>query len=303
VARIYRSEDGERAVRARYAEVLKRWPVENEQLRVPTRQGETFVIASGPAGAPPLVLLHGSAFNSAMWLGDVAAWSAHFRVYAVDVIGQAGASAPARPPYASDAYALWLDDVLDALSVERASFVGLSLGAWVALDYAIRRSARAASLVLLCPAGVGRETVSMFTLLFVVAPLLVLGRWGRRRAIAMTLGPVPPSGEAVPPSGEAAPPSSEGARSMEKFSSLVFAHFRPNMARVARFSDADLAALSLPLLLIVGERDAMLDSRETRARIERSVKRAEVRWLPGVGHRIVGQTAPILEFLRRVHAS
>jgi pimeloyl-ACP methyl ester carboxylesterase len=288
VAGIYRSEAGERAVRARYQEVLKRWPVESEQLRVPTREGDTFVIASGPADAPPLVLLHGSAFNSAMWLGDVAAWSAHFRVYAVDVIGQAGASAPSRPPYDSEAYALWLDDVLDALAVPRASLVGLSLGAWIALDYAIRRGARAASLVLLCPAGVGRETISMFRLLFVIGPLLALGRWGRRRAMAMTLGP--------------APPRAEGAQAMEKFSSLVFAHFRPNMARVARFSDAALARLSMPLLLIVGERDAMLDSRETRARIERHVLRAEVRWLSGVGHRIVGQTQPILEFLLRTRA-
>jgi pimeloyl-ACP methyl ester carboxylesterase len=285
VAGIYKSEAGERAVRARYLEVLKRWPVASEQLRVPTREGETFVIASGALAAPPLVLLHGSAFNSAMWMGDVAAWSEHFRVYAVDLIGQAGASAPSRPPYDSAAYALWLDDVLDALSVPRAALVGLSLGGWVALDYAIRRGERVQSLVLLCPAGVGRETVSMFTLLFVITPLLALGRWGRRKAMAMTLGPAPRAQE---------------AHAMNKLSSLVLAHFRPNMARVARFSDAALQRLAMPLLLIVGERDVMLDSAETRARIEGNAARAEVLWLPGVGHRIVGQTAPILEFLRKV---
>lgn len=287
MARIYRSQEGERAVRARYLQVLERWPVANEQLRVPTREGETFVIASGPAGAPPLVLLHGSAFNSATWMGDVAAWSAHFRVYAVDVIGQAGASAPSRPPYHSEAYALWLDDVLDALALPRASLVGLSLGGWIALDYAVRRGARVASLVLLCPAGVGRETISMFKLLFVVGPLLVLGRWGRRRALAMTLGPAPRAGR---------------SHALDRFASLVFAHFRPNMARVARFSDAALARLAMPLLLIVGARDAMLDSCETRERIQSHVPRAEVRWLADAGHRIADQTAPILEFLRRTLA-
>ncbi len=287
MARIYRSEAGERAVRERYLQVLKRWPVANEQLRVPTREGETFVIASGAPDAPPVVLLHGSAFNSAMWMGDVAAWSEHFRVYAVDVIGQAGASAASRPPYASEAYALWLDDVLDALHVPRAALVGLSLGGWIALDYAIRRGSRVQSVVLLCPAGVGRETVSMFTLLFVIAPLLALGRWGRRKAMAMTLGPAP---------------RAQGAHAVNKLSSVVFAHFRPNMARVVRFGDAALRRLAMPLLLIVGERDAMLDSRETRARIERNVPRAEVLWLSGVGHRITGQTAPILEFLRKASA-
>jgi pimeloyl-ACP methyl ester carboxylesterase len=63
------------------------------------------VIASGREDAPPLMLLHGPAFNSVTWMGDVAAWSAHFRIYAFDVIGHPGLSAPSRPRYDSDAYA------------------------------------------------------------------------------------------------------------------------------------------------------------------------------------------------------
>ena len=284
MARLYRTPQGELAVRERYLEILKRWPVENEQLKLQTREGQTFVIASGSPKDPPLVLLHGSAFNSAMWMADVAAWSVHFLVYAVDVIGQAGLSSPSRPAYHSDAHAEWLDDVLDALGIERAALVGLSLGGWIALDYATRHPERVAGLALLCPAGVGREKVSLFTLLFVVAPLLALGRWGRRLATARMLGPSP---------------ASSGAGAGERFTSLVFAHFRPNMARVRRFSDAELARLDMPLLLVVGALDAMLDSSETRERIERHVSRAQVLWLAESGHRIVGQTAPILEFLRR----
>jgi len=115
MARIYKSAGGERAVRERYLEILKRWPAPNEQLRVPTREGETFIIANGDENALPLLLLHGSVANSAMWMGDVRAWAEHFRVYAVDMIGDAGFSAPSRPPLASDAHALWLDDVLQAL--------------------------------------------------------------------------------------------------------------------------------------------------------------------------------------------
>jgi hypothetical protein len=52
-------------------------------LHVPTREGETFIIACGDENAPPLMLLHGSAANSAMWMRDVAAWAAYFRVYAI----------------------------------------------------------------------------------------------------------------------------------------------------------------------------------------------------------------------------
>ena len=124
---IYKSPAGERAVKERYQAFLKYWPVPNEQLRVPTGAGETFVIASGQPNAPPLVLLHGSGFNSVSWMGDVATWAQNFRVYAVDIIGHPGFSAPTRPRYDSDAYAQWLDDVLTSLGPGEYSIVGISL--------------------------------------------------------------------------------------------------------------------------------------------------------------------------------
>jgi pimeloyl-ACP methyl ester carboxylesterase len=283
---VYKSAAGERAVRERYLEFLKRWPVANRQLRVPTREGETFVIASGPDDAPPLVLLHGSSFNSVTWMGDVASWAEHFRVYAVDVIGHPGLSAPSRPPYGSDAHALWLDDVLAALGVARTSFCGISLGGWLALDYASRRPERVNSLVLLCPGGIGRERIGMLKLLFVVLPLLSLGRSGRRRATAIMLGPSPFD-------------QSPHSKAVAAFMEMIFEHFRQNTAKVSRFSDEALRRLTMPVLLIVGGRDALIDSDESRERIESNVARAEVRYLPDAGHVVIAQTAPILDFLRR----
>jgi len=85
---IYKSEAGEREIQRRYREALDTWPVPAEHVRVPTREGETFVVVSGPTDAPPLLLLHGSGTNTAMWQGDVAAWARHFRVHALDLIGE-----------------------------------------------------------------------------------------------------------------------------------------------------------------------------------------------------------------------
>ncbi len=125
---IYKSKAGEQQVKQRYRQFLDEWPVPNDQISVPTREGETFVVACGPPSAPPVILLHGSAFNSASWMADVAEWAGRFRLYAVDVIGHPGLSAPFRPTYDSDAHALWLDDVLDGLGLEKAAMVGISLG-------------------------------------------------------------------------------------------------------------------------------------------------------------------------------
>jgi pimeloyl-ACP methyl ester carboxylesterase len=283
---IYKSAEGERAIRERTARWLAYWPVPSRQLRLPTREGETFVVACGEESAPPLVLLHGSGATSVMWMGDVAAWSKQFRVYAIDMIGEPGLSAPSRPPLASDAYALWLDDVLLGLAVERAAFAGISLGGWLALDYAIRRPARVQSLALVCPGGVGKQRASF---LWKVVPLLLLGGWGRRKAMAVALGSSP---------GPATPVE----RAFGEYVALIHTHFRPRREKLPVFSDAALRGLTLPVLAIVGARDALLDSRDTERRLRRAAPSAEVELLPDAGHLVRGQSARILDFLMRARS-
>jgi pimeloyl-ACP methyl ester carboxylesterase len=217
-----------------------------------------------------------------MWMRDVAAWSAQFRVLAVDVIGEPGLSAPARPPLRSAGHAEWLDDVLQALGIARASFVGVSFGGWIALDYAIRRSGRVERLALINPAGVGAQRLRF---LLTAMPLLFLGRWGRRRAMRLALGP------------RATAPATAEQRELFGFASLVFKHFRPRMGRLPRFSDAELARLTMPLLLVAGAQDALLDAHQTRRRLEQAAPQLALRFLADAGHFVPGETAPILEFL------
>lgn len=57
---------------------------------------------------------------------------------------------------------------------------------------------------------------------------------------------------------------------------------------------ARLERLIMPVLVMVGARDVLLDSRGTARRI----KMAQVRLLPDEGHLILGQTEAVLEFLR-----
>jgi hypothetical protein len=52
MAHIYKSAEGERSVRERYLRFLEHWPVPSQQLRVPTREGETFIVACGEENAP-----------------------------------------------------------------------------------------------------------------------------------------------------------------------------------------------------------------------------------------------------------
>ena len=278
---IWKTSAAGEAVRARYAQFLAYWPAANEQLRLPTSQGETFVVASGPKGAPPVLLLHGSLSNSASWMGDVAGLAQHFRVYAVDMIGEPGFSAPSRPSLASEAYALWLDEVMAAIGETRTALVGISLGGWLALDYATRRSERVTALALLCPGGVGRTK----NVLLWAAPLLLLGPWGQK-IVLRKLG-----------AGAVTQESSPAVQAFADFIRLIQTSARPRRDALPRFSDAGLGRLTMPILAILGAKDAMLDSYGTRERLTANVPQADIRWLPEAGHFLVGHGQAIDAFL------
>lgn len=279
---IYKSSEGERLVRERYREFLKHWPVPNEQMHIPTTHGATFVIISGPKDAPRLLLLHGGAANSAMWMGDVHAFASSFRVCSIDRIGEPGLSAPARPSLASDAYAVWLDEVLNYLSIRRASIVGISLGGWLALDYAIRRPERVEKIAVLCPGGIGRQKIGI---VFATLLLRMFRGWGKQKLMEKILGRAPAN--PTPP-----------VRAFIDFVALIHRHFRPRMVKLPVFSNDALANLKAPILAIVGGRDVLLDSRQTKRRLEQFSPDAQVVYLADAGHLISGQTERILGFLR-----
>jgi len=279
---IYRSEAGGRLVRERYLANLAQWPVENDQWRVPTPAGETFVIASGSVTAPPLVLLHGSGSNSAAWASRVPELAQRFRVYAIDMIGEPGLSAPVRPDLLSDAYARWLDAVLDYLELTRVPIMAFSLGSWLAVDYATRRPERVDRLSLSCPTGIGRQKKG-----FLVKAILLslLGRWGRRKSITGMLGPGLPAMDAV-----------EAEAFLDEVL-LVSKNYRYRSGDLPIFGDGTLRLLTMPVQVFVGEQDVMFDSAETARRLAAAVPHATVRVLPDVSHFVPPQSDEEFEFL------
>lgn len=97
----------------------------------------------GPRDALPLLLLHGGALDKRSWHPQLTAFPAH-RVLAVDARGHGGSS-DAEGPYrlADDVIAL-----MDALGIERAVPVGVSMGGGTATDLALEHPGRVAAIVV-----------------------------------------------------------------------------------------------------------------------------------------------------------
>lgn len=120
---IYKTENGKNIIIDYYTQLLENWPKPNHRQYISTRYGETFVISCGNKSVQPMVLLHGSSSNSAMWMTDVIEYSKYYHVYAIDIIGECGLSAETRPEWKENNYANWLSDIFENLRIEKALIV------------------------------------------------------------------------------------------------------------------------------------------------------------------------------------
>lgn len=150
---VFTSPAGEKEVMCAYDAIMKQWAVPYQELTVSTSFGETHVIASGPEGAPPVVLLHALLATATSWYRNVEALSQSYRVYVVDVIGEGNKSRPIKPIRSMDDFLQWFTELIDGLGIDTLYLVGNSYGGFTAAYYAMKLKERIRKLVLIGPAA------------------------------------------------------------------------------------------------------------------------------------------------------
>lgn len=120
---------------------------------VETSAGFTHYQFAGPAGGDCVVLVCGFAMPLAVFdpTSD-ALQQAGFRVLRYDLFGRGWSERP-DVCYDSGLFDRQLGELLSALRIERASLVGLSMGACIAATYSAEHSSAVIKLVLIDPAG------------------------------------------------------------------------------------------------------------------------------------------------------
>ncbi|WP_286149828.1 alpha/beta fold hydrolase, partial [Romboutsia ilealis] len=256
--------------------LLTKGSLEHEKIMVNTSYGETFIIAMGKKELPSLILLHGSGMNSSMWIKEMEEYSKTHRVYAVDMPGEPGKSDENQLPFGGDEFSNWLNDVFNELFIEKASIVGISLGAWLGTKFAIRYSDKVDKLILLCPAGIGPQKKSfIFKFLF----YSIFGEKGIDKLYYKINGDKP-----IP-------------EIMLNYQKLIAKHFNFRKVTIPIFTDNELRKLTMPVALFVGGKDVMLHSEKTANRLGSLLNHAEINFIQEEGHSIINQGNEIRKFL------
>jgi len=281
-AKIYRSAAGESAVKDKYNDWLRHWPVEKEKLQLDTRHGQTHVIASGNPQNPPLLLFHGAGTSALVWLKDIQTYAKSHRVYAVDIIGEAGHSEAQRPPLKSRAYAEWIEDLMNALQIDRAALAGIGFGAWCCLQFAGTQPERVTRLALLCPAGVVslRKRYRLKALLMT----LLLGPWGRRLLRRRIVK------------------KNNLEQWLAEYLQLTTRHFKYRFGNPPPINNKLLSQLYCPVLLVVGGRDAYYDVDKVVLRLAKQAPLLEVDYRQREGHMVWDFARPLDRFLLTQYA-
>jgi pimeloyl-ACP methyl ester carboxylesterase len=280
---IFSTMDGYQVYLAAYEAMFDLWPVPHEPIDVQTTYGLTHLNACGPSGGQPLVLLHAAGFSSTAWFANVAALSAGFRLYAVDVIGDAGRSVANRVMDKRSDYAGWLSEVLDGLGIDRAHLLGHSYGGWLTINMALAHPERLHKIVLLAPAASLR-------------PFSLLAQLGLRLA---ELHIRPPAKSTLQVSAY------RGAVLEETFvhhMEMVSRHCVPSTMFPTVYTDKELGQVSAPTLLLIGDGERIYRPSSAIARAARLMPQLTAEIVPQAGHLLTMEqpeivNARVLRFL------
>lgn len=100
------------------------------------------------AARATVVLIHGVGMNQTVWSPQIEALTASYQVVVYDMLGHGDSALPTAAPTLHE-YASQLQALLDAMHIERAHVVGHSMGALVALEFALMHPQRTLSVVAL----------------------------------------------------------------------------------------------------------------------------------------------------------
>jgi pimeloyl-ACP methyl ester carboxylesterase len=242
-----------------------------------------------------LLLIHGIAEAAWAWESVLPILSRHHHVIAPDLLGH-GRSGKPRGDYSLGNQAALMRDLLVALDLESATFVGHSLGGGITMQFAYQYPERCERMVLIASGGLGKDVTFLLRSLGLpgadlVAPLVLSARARKLMQGAMSW------------LGRRGVKASPGQRALwrgfgsltdpptrDAFLATVRAVVDQRGQRVSAMERLYLAS-RMPTMLVWGEGDRIIPaSHATAAHAEMPGSRLEI--ISGAGHFVQIEKAP-----------
>ena len=234
---------------------------------------------------PAVILLHGLGGFAESWRHTLRTLAGRATVYALDLPGFGGSAKP-RARYRLPYFAGALHGFMEALAIREVSLVGHSLGAAVAVTYALTRPARVERLALVggVVPGFGYRPSWIYRLvaLPLVGEMLALCRFAPlyKAALARCFHrPVREEVDFFVDFGFAARTSSDARAAYL----ATLRHVRTDFEGHAPDYRRAIATLDVPVLLIHGRQDHVVSPAHC-AQVAEGFARATVRWVDACGH-------------------
>lgn len=259
---------------AAYATAMNDLPAPEVTLDVRTTYGivRVYRFAGADDDRPPLLLVPARAGPTPVWADNLPGLLAHRSVYTLDLLGEPGLSVQDRPIADDEDQAAWLHEVLAALPEPSLHVVGLSIGGWTAMNLAVHRPEKIASLTLIEPVLVFDDLPVEAVVRSVPASVSWLPKRFRDDFASWTAGGAPVEDVPVAAMIEAG-----------------MSAYRLRLPAPTLMDEADLAGVEVPTLVILAADSPMLDSAQAAEVAGRVLRDGTVTVYPDASHAINGE--------------
>jgi len=270
----FRSAEAKDRFIATYDAAMREMPEPDKTLDLRTSFGvvRAYYFTGANPELTPLVLLPGRASASPIWSGNLPSLLKVRSVYTLDLLGEPGMSIQDRPISSDEDHARWLDEALARLPHAKVHLLGVSIGGWTAMNLAVHRPGRLASVSLLDPVLVFGDLSLQAILRSIPASAPWFPRSWRDSFSSWTAGGAPVEDVPVADMIEAG---------MQSYALKLSS---PQRIPTDRLSDLDL-----PVLAIMAGDSVMHDGAQGAATAKDALANGRVELYPDASHAINGE--------------
>jgi hypothetical protein len=249
---VYKDEIGQKKIYDFYDKALAELKVNYEEQFVETSFGITHLLVIGDKSKPPVFTLHGGNGMNPLNIKLFLPLINDFCIYAPDVIGMPGKSAPYRMNPKNDDYGLWINEIMEKQNLASAAFAVSSYSSAMLLSFAKIHPEKISKAVLLVPSGIAHGPI---------IPILY------KQMLPFVTYAIKPTRERLKKAFE--PMMTEEAEVWYEFFNLILTAYKMELRSPREFKKNEMLNFRAPLFIIPAKADIFFPPKQVLSKAKR----------------------------------